>query len=87
MSVPVWYPITSSALQGPVLGPQRLSASAMKPSIFPWSMSLALAVLVCGPPWLLSLCITNGFTQSPAIGSGTHAAGTPPFIGMPAAPG
>src|SRR5215813_6456425 len=56
MSVPVWYPITSSALQGPVLGPQRLSASAMKPSIFPWSMSLALAGSVCGPPMLLSLC-------------------------------
>ena len=34
------------------------SASAMKPSIFPWSISLALAGLVCGPPWLLSLCIT-----------------------------
>ena len=85
--MPVWYPITSRAGHGPPPRLHRVSASAMKPSIFPRLMSRALAGLVCGPPWLLSACNTYGLTQSPAIGSGTHTVGTPWFIGMPIAPG
>src|SRR5437867_7494108 len=59
----------------------------MNPSIRPPLRSVTNAPAVCGPPALTGEVSWNGRTHRRVTGSGSLTIGTPPFIGMPSAPG
>jgi hypothetical protein len=63
------------------------TACAMKPSIFPPSMSVVALVAPWGPPPLTSAASWKGETHVPVVGLFTHTVNLPPAAGSPSPPG